>query len=67
MVSPGNFRRNCNSGNPNMHAPVPAEYTAPWIIAGERAIDVPKVRDAIKAIMEGGEAAFNLRKKKYGF
>jgi chromosome segregation protein len=50
-----------------MHAPVPAEYTAPWIIAGERAIDVPKVRDAIKAIMEGGEAAFNLRKKKYGF
>jgi hypothetical protein len=37
-----------------MHAPVPAEYTAPWIIAGERAIDVPKVRDAIKAIVEGG-------------
>jgi chromosome segregation protein len=36
-------------------------------IAGEGAIDVPAVRDAIKAIMEGGEAAFNLRKKKYGF
>jgi chromosome segregation protein len=36
-------------------------------IAGEGAIDVPKVRDAIKAIMEGGEAAFNLRKEKYGF
>jgi len=36
-------------------------------IAGEGAIDVPAVRDAIKAIMEGGEAAFNLRKEKYGF
>lgn len=36
-------------------------------IAGEGAIDIPKVRDAIKAIMEGGEAAFNLRKEKYGF
>ena len=36
-------------------------------IAGEGAIDVPKVRDAIKAIMEGGEAAFNLRREKYGF
>ena len=36
-------------------------------IAGEGAIDVPKVRDAIKAIMEGGEASFNLRKEKYGF
>ncbi|MDO8732119.1 MAG: AAA family ATPase [Actinomycetota bacterium] len=32
------------------------------IIAGEGAIDVPTVREAIKAIMEGGEAAFNLRK-----
>jgi chromosome segregation protein len=37
------------------------------IIAGEGAIDVPEVREAIKAIMEGGEAAFNLRKEKYGF
>ena len=37
------------------------------IIAGEGAIDVPAVRDAIKKIMEGGEAAFNLRKEKYGF
>lgn len=36
-------------------------------IAGEGAIDVPEVCDAIKRIMEGGEAAFNLRKEKYGF
>lgn len=36
-------------------------------IAGEGAIDIPDVRDAIKRIMEGGEAAFNLRKEKYGF
>ena len=36
-------------------------------IAGEGAIDVDDVRDAIKKIMEGGEAAFNLRKEKYGF
>lgn len=36
-------------------------------IAGEGAIDVPAVRDAIKRIMESGEAAFNLRKEKYGF
>ena len=36
-------------------------------IAGEGAIDVPEVREAIKAIMEGGEAAFNLRREKYGF
>jgi chromosome segregation protein len=36
-------------------------------IAGEGAIDVPDVRNAIKQIMEGGEAAFNLRKEKYGF
>ena len=36
-------------------------------IAGEGAIDVPSVRDAIKRIMEGGEAAFNLRREKYGF
>src|SRR3954466_14450783 len=28
--------------------------------AGEGAIDVPPVRDAIQAIMQGGEAAFNL-------
>jgi len=37
------------------------------MIAGEGAIDVPEVRNAIKKIMEGGEAAFNLRKEKYGF
>ena len=36
-------------------------------IVGEGAIDVDSVRDAIKRIMEGGEAAFNLRKEKYGF
>ena len=36
-------------------------------IAGEGAIDIPDVRDAIKRIMEGGEAAFNLRREKYGF
>ena len=36
-------------------------------IAGEGAIDVDNVRDAIKRIMEGGEAACNLRKEKYGF
>lgn len=36
-------------------------------IAGEGAIDVPEVCEAIKRIMEGGEAAFNLRREKYGF
>ncbi|MGO9170753.1 MAG: TrlF family AAA-like ATPase [Rhodomicrobium sp.] len=36
-------------------------------IAGEGAIDVPDMRDAIKRVMEGGEAAFKLRKEKYGF
>ena len=36
-------------------------------VAGEGAIDVDNVREAIKRIMEGGEAAFNLRKEKYGF
>lgn len=36
-------------------------------IIAEGAIDIPDVRDAIKRIMEGGEAAFNLRKAKYGF
>lgn len=36
-------------------------------VAGEGAIDVPDVREAIKRIMEGGEAAFNLRREKYGF
>jgi chromosome segregation protein len=37
------------------------------MIAGEGAIDLSQVREAIKRIMEGGEAAFNLRKEKYGF
>jgi type III restriction enzyme len=36
-------------------------------IAGEGAIDVLDVREAIEQVMEGGEAAFNLRKEKYGF
>lgn len=36
-------------------------------IAGEGAIDIPDVREAIKRIMEGGAAAFNLRREKYGF
>lgn len=36
-------------------------------IAGEGAIDVPDIREAIKRVMEGGEAAFKLRKEKYGF
>ena len=36
-------------------------------IAGEGAIDITTVREAIKKIMEGGEAAFHLRKEKYGF
>lgn len=33
----------------------------------EGAIDVPKVRDRITTVMEGGEKAFKLRKAKYGF
>ena len=36
-------------------------------VAGEGAIDIDDVCEAIKGIMEGGEAAFNLRKAKYGF
>ena len=36
-------------------------------IAGEGAIDVEDVREAIERIMEGGKEAFNLRKEKYGF
>ncbi|MDQ1470573.1 MAG: hypothetical protein QOJ99_2053 [Bryobacterales bacterium] len=36
-------------------------------IAGEGAIDMPDAREAIKRIMEGGEAAFKLRREKYGF
>jgi len=35
-------------------------------IKGVGAIDVEDVRDAIKQIMEGGEAAFRLRREKYG-
>ena len=36
-------------------------------IAGEGAIDVPDVREAIERIMEGGKEVFNLRREKYGF
>lgn len=36
-------------------------------ISGTGAIDVPVICDAIKQVMEGGEAAFKLRKEKYGF
>lgn len=36
-------------------------------VSVEGAIDVPRVRDAITAVMEGGEKAFRLRKAKYGF
>lgn len=36
-------------------------------IEGAGAIDMPDARDAIKRIMEGGAAAFNLRREKYGF
>ena len=36
-------------------------------IVDEGAIDIHAIRDAIKRIMEGGEAAFHLRKEKYGF
>ncbi len=35
-------------------------------IKGFGAIDVPDTREAIKQIMEGGEAAFRLRREKYG-
>jgi chromosome segregation protein len=31
------------------------------------AIDIPAICDAIKQVMEGAEAAFKLRKEKYGF
>lgn len=36
-------------------------------IAGEGAIDVPAIREAITSVMEGGQEAFNLRMQKYGF
>jgi hypothetical protein len=36
-------------------------------IRGTGAIDVAAICDAIKQVMEGGEAAFKLRKEKYGF
>lgn len=36
-------------------------------VKGQGAIDVKKIRDAITAVMEGGQKAFELRKMKYGF
>ena len=36
-------------------------------VEGEGAIDIPRICDAIKQVMEGGEKAFKLRKDKYGF
>ena len=36
-------------------------------IAGQGAIDVTTIRDAIKQVMEGGDDAFHLRMRKYGF
>lgn len=36
-------------------------------VQGVGAIDVEDTRAAIKQIMEGGEAAFRLRREKYGF
>ncbi|MBZ9823210.1 TrlF family AAA-like ATPase [Mesorhizobium sp. CA4] len=36
-------------------------------VGGEGAIDVPAIRKAVTDVMEGGEAAFNLRRQKYGF
>lgn len=36
-------------------------------IANEGAIDIPKICDSIKSVMEGGEKAFKLRLEKYGF
>jgi type III restriction enzyme len=37
------------------------------IIKYEGAIDIPKVKEEITSVMEGGEKAFILRKNKYGF
>ena len=36
-------------------------------IGGEGAMDVPAIRKAVTDVMEGGEAAFNLRRQKYSF
>lgn len=36
-------------------------------IRGEGAIDMPAICTAVKQVMEGGEAAFKLRRDKYGF
>jgi chromosome segregation protein len=36
-------------------------------IANEGAVDIPEVRNTIKAVMEGGDKAFKLRLEKYGF
>ena len=36
-------------------------------IANVGSIDIKEIRDVITTIMEGGQKAFDLRKKKYGF
>ncbi|MFH1109772.1 MAG: AAA family ATPase [Planctomycetota bacterium] len=36
-------------------------------IAATGAIDRPQIREGIKSVIEGGEAAFELRRQKYGF
>ena len=36
-------------------------------ITNSGSIDIEEIRNAITIIMEGGQKAFDLRKKKYGF
>jgi ABC-type lipoprotein export system ATPase subunit len=43
------------------------EDQAQMPIEAQGAIDVPEIRDKAAAILEGGRAAFNQRKLKYGF
>ncbi|MGI6639048.1 MAG: TrlF family AAA-like ATPase [Desulfobulbus sp.] len=44
-----------------------AEGQAQMPVEAQGAIDVPEVRDKAAIILEGGRAAFNQRKAKYGF
>lgn len=44
-----------------------ADGQAQMPVEAQGAIDVPKVRDKAAIILEGGRAAFNQRKAKYGF
>ena len=54
-----------------MVATVPEDKAPPGTgaikIQVDGAIDTPAVRDAVTDIMEGGQAAFDLRARKYGF